>query len=173
MIAAGALPLLVEVLEKHIANVTICEQAIDALKSIATGREALQQEVLAAGTVPILVKVLEMSKSHENIVQLVKAALWDLLRFNNLTTRYGRSSFFYLLSDVWKNPWRDARISAHETLQILGHNDDGSKSKPISNVSKSSNKVNLHDTRVLKTTLPFLFDSLSHLAYYYYYYYYL
>lgn len=132
MIAAGALPLLVEVLEVHKSNTTICEQAIDALKSIVSGGEASKKEVVAADALPVLLKLVKIQRAQTALCELASFALIYLAFVDPLSFVIVSAGALPVLMPFFNDQWKNVRNSAHQALQILGYNDDGTKSKLLS-----------------------------------------
>ena len=127
MFSAGALPLLVGVLETHKSSAGACQQASAALGNIANGSEARKQAVFDRG-MSQLVAVLVAHKTHEGVCVRVSIALYNIATVCP-STKAGIVSAGAVpaLAAVWKAHSGKARSEAHDTLEKLGYNDDGSK----------------------------------------------
>lgn len=128
--AAGALPLLVEVLKLHKAESTICEATVGILRKFVMGREALQQAVVTAGALPVLVEMLEVHKANVAICELVSIEIWYLARAELFKASIVNAGAVPVLAAVCKDQLGDARLWSHYTLEKLGYKDNGSKSNP-------------------------------------------
>ena len=127
LIAEGALALLVEVLKVHKECTTICEPAVVTLKYIVMGRDVLKEAVVLAGALPILVEMLEVHKAHAAICDQASIVLWFIARVDSLKASIVSAGAVPALAAVLKYHLGSAKLSAYDTLRILGFNDDGSK----------------------------------------------
>ena len=123
---AGGVTLLLEVLSLHKTHAGVCEAVSRALGNIAVGSDALKQAVLAG--LPLLLEVLSLHKTHAGVCEAVSIALYNISAGS--ATRKASivsAGAVPLLAAVWKDHSGDARTEAHDTLDRLGFNDDGSK----------------------------------------------
>ena len=124
--ALGAENVIAQVLETHKASAGACEQAIAALVNIALGSEARTQAVFERA-MPLVAQVLETHKANAGACEQVSMTLYNLANTASRKSAIVAAGAAPALAAVWKAHSGKTRSEAHDTLERLGYNDDGSK----------------------------------------------
>ncbi len=128
-VAAGAVSAIVAALKANRSVADAAEWACQALMSIAANNHVGKVTCVAAGAVSELVAALKANRSVADAAEWACRALRNIAGISSGKAACESAKAAPQLAAVFRVHTGDARQIAHEVLDIIGYNDDGTKRK--------------------------------------------